>query len=70
MAFKPLAIEMYSLPEIATATGASVSTLRNAIKARKLAARKVGREYKCTRSEIYRFLNINELDDRAGVFHE
>lgn len=57
---KKLDIELYSLNEIAKSCSVSLNTLRNAIKANKLKARKIGREYKCTRNEVYRFLNIND----------
>jgi excisionase family DNA binding protein len=57
---KRLDIDLYSLMEIAESCSVSLSTLRNAIKSNKLKARKIGREYKCTKGEIMKFLHLNE----------
>jgi len=61
---KRLDIELYSLMEIAESCSISLNTLRNAIKSNKLRARKIGREYKCTRTEILKFLDIGDEGKR------
>ena len=53
-------LEMYSLKEVTSHTGVSLNTLRHAIKDGRLRSRKIGREYKCTKYELLKFLNIDE----------
>ncbi len=55
-------LEMYNLKEVASNTGISLNTLRNAIKDGRLRSRKIGREYKCTKYELLKFLNVDEND--------
>jgi excisionase family DNA binding protein len=54
--------EMYSLKEVSDYSGVSLNSLRSAIKTGSLRSRKIGREYKCTKNELLRFLNIDEND--------
>ncbi len=66
MAPKSLSLlELYSLKEISSLSGISQNTLRTAIKSGSLISRKIGREYKCTKNEIVRFLNIS-IEDLVG----
>ena len=55
-------LEMYNLKEVSSISGVSLNTLRNAIKGGALRARKIGREYKCTKNEILRYLDIEETE--------
>ncbi|OGJ86154.1 MAG: hypothetical protein A2268_01635 [Candidatus Raymondbacteria bacterium RifOxyA12_full_50_37] len=55
-------LKLYNLVEISKATGISLSTLRNAIKTNELRARKLGREYKCTMTEILRFIQVTDAE--------
>jgi hypothetical protein len=53
-------IKLYNLSEISKSTGISIITLRNAIKQKRVAVRRIGRDYKCTRVEVLKYLDIIE----------